>query len=173
MAWERQQSSNDMDAIDIIRRQWAEEFPDLNTLPMGILGRLIRLTKHLETHIAQWLKEHGLLMGEFDVLMTLRRSGAPYRMTPSDLLNSMMLTSGAMTNRLDKLEGKQFIIRQHSETDRRSVEVVLTDAGLEIINGVIDAYVQQQANLMDCFSQAQLVNIDSELSTWLNKFESN
>ena len=171
MAKELKQSSSEMDAIDIIRGQWAKEFPEINTLPMGILGRLIRLTKHLENHIAQWLKEHGLLMGEFDVLMTLRRSGAPYQMTPSDLLNSMMLTSGAMTNRLDKLEAKALIARQHSEVDRRSVEVALTAQGLELINGILDAYVQEQAAVMDCFSPAQQKALDGELALWLTKFE--
>ncbi|MBF9003236.1 MULTISPECIES: MarR family transcriptional regulator [Vibrio] len=160
-----------MAAIDSIRQQWAEECPNLNTLPMGILGRMRRLTKYLETQVAQWLKEQGLLMGEFDVLMTLKRSGAPYRLTPSLLLESMMLTSGAMTNRLDKLEQKALISREHSVEDRRSVEVQLTEKGLALVSGILDEYVHQQEQLISSLDSNQQQQLDLLLSHWLTEFE--
>lgn len=106
-----------MDAIDRAVSQWGTERPGLNTIPMAMIGRLMRLSKILESRIAEVHKKYDLKMGEFDVLATLRRAGAPYRLTPSELLSSMLLTSGAMTNRLDKLESKNLILRQHSQAD--------------------------------------------------------
>ncbi|MEF1245075.1 MarR family winged helix-turn-helix transcriptional regulator, partial [Vibrio campbellii] len=101
-----------MDAIDKVVSQWAKEKPELDTEPMAIMGRLMRIAKHMENHVAELHKRYDLKMGEFDVLATLRRSGKPYRLTPSELISSMMLTSGAMTNRLDKLEKKGLIARE-------------------------------------------------------------
>ncbi|SJL84155.1 MarR family winged helix-turn-helix transcriptional regulator [Vibrio palustris] len=156
-----------MDSIDIIRRQWAQECPDLNTLPMGILGRMLRVTKYLEAQISDWLKSHGLLTGEFDVLMTLRRHGEPYRLTPSALLHSMMLTSGAMTNRLDKLEAKGMIVREHSREDRRSVEVLLTSSGLACIDTILDDYVAMQERLLVELSSDDQQTLSALLKQWL------
>lgn len=156
-----------MDPVDIIRQQWATERPSLNTLPMGILGRMLRISKHLEARVSEWLKAQGLLMGEFDVLMTLRRHGAPYRLTPSTILNSMMLTSGAMTNRLDKLEKKSLITRIHSQADRRSVEVELTPTGLACIERLLDDYVLMQESFLEGFSIQEQQLISELLSQWL------
>ena len=98
-----------MDAIDRVVEQWAKEKPDLETEPMAIMGRVMRIAKYMETQVADLHKQYDMKLGEFDVLATLRRSGKPYRLTPSELIGSMMLTSGAMTNRLDKLEAKGLI----------------------------------------------------------------
>ena len=93
-----------MDAIDRVVEQWAKEKPELETEPMAMMGRIMRIAKYMETQVADLHKTYDMKLGEFDVLATLRRSGKPYRLTPSELIGSMMLTSGAMTNRLDKLE---------------------------------------------------------------------
>ena len=130
-----------MDAIDRVVSQWAKEKPDLDTEPMAIMGRLMRIAKHMENHVAELHKRYDLKMGEFDVLATLRRSGEPYRLTPSELISSMMLTSGAMTNRLDKLEKKGLIDREHSKEDRRSVTVQLTSKGFELIDVLIESSI--------------------------------
>ncbi len=95
-----------MDAIDRVVEQWAKQKPELDTDPMAMMGRLMRIAKYMETKVADLHKKYDLKLGEFDVLATLRRSGKPYRLTPSELIDTMMLTSGAMTNRLDKLENK-------------------------------------------------------------------
>ncbi len=160
-----------MDSVTLIREQWASERPDLNTMPMGILGRLLRISKQLEANISDWLKERGLLIGEFDVLMTLRRHGVPYRLTPSAILNSMMLTSGAMTNRLDKLESKGLIAREHSQEDRRSVEVVLTAEGLACVNRILDEYVAQQESLLAGLNEGEQAHLSELLSQWLVSIE--
>jgi DNA-binding MarR family transcriptional regulator len=112
-------------------------------------------------------------MGEFDVLATLRRNGKPYTLTPSVLLSSMMLTSGAMTNRLDKLESKDLIARVHSTEDRRSVSVGLTKKGLAIIDEAIEVHVKIQHKLVANLSDTELPELNQLFKTWLAGFEGN
>lgn len=160
-----------MDAVDKILAQWAKEKPDMDTLAMGVMGRLARLTKHLEQEIAQCHKAYGLKPGEFDVLATLRRSGAPYRLTPSDLLDAMMLTSGAMTNRLDRLEVKGLIIREHSQKDRRSVQVCLTPKGISTLAQVLSSHVETQKRLLNKLARNDQQILSYLLKNWLQNFE--
>jgi len=160
-----------MDAIDRAVSQWAKERPELNTEPMAMIGRLMRLSKFLETRIAEVHKKYDLKMGEFDVIATLLRSGSPYRLTPSELLSSMLLTSGAMTNRLDKLESKGLILRHHSKSDRRSVEVELTENGLAVANELIVEHVRAQEELVSGLSVAEQENVGQCLKMWLMTLE--
>ncbi|WP_087016461.1 MarR family winged helix-turn-helix transcriptional regulator [Thaumasiovibrio subtropicus] len=136
------------DTIDLIIEQWQQEKPQLNTLPMAMLGRMKRLAAHSEKAIADCHKQFGIKLGEFDVLATLLRSGQPYTLTPSVLFKTMMLSSGAMTNRLDRLEEKGLITRAHSKDDRRSVTVSLTDEGKALIEEAIVAHVKVQESLV-------------------------
>ncbi|WGV98999.1 MarR family transcriptional regulator [Vibrio sp. YMD68] len=161
-----------MDEIERVIEQWAIEKPELDTEPMAMLGRLLRISKHLETQIADTHKRYDLKLGEFDVLATLRRSGKPFSLTPSDLINSMMLTSGAMTNRLDKLEKKGLIERSHSQEDRRSVHVKLTNDGLVLIDEMMMEHVAVQSNLVESLSDSQKKQLNQLLTTWLTQFES-
>ncbi|MDR8522255.1 MarR family winged helix-turn-helix transcriptional regulator [Shewanella fidelis] len=160
-----------MEDIDKLVAQWGKEKPHLDTLPMAIFGRIMRLQKHIETQIAACHKQYGLTMGEFDVLATLRRSGDPYSLTPSALLSAMMLTSGAMTNRLDKLESKGLIERVHSKEDRRSVSVGLTELGFNTIDQAIEEHVKVQHQLVELLSEQQKPELNSLLKTWLTSFE--
>lgn len=160
-----------MDAIDKVVSQWAKEKPELDTEPMAIMGRLMRVAKHMENHVAELHKRYDLKMGEFDVLATLRRSGKPYRLTPSDLISSMMLTSGAMTNRLDKLEKKGLIAREHSKEDRRSVTVELTAKGFELIDSLIEQHLQAQHELMGSLSSAEKGQVNQALKLLLPQYE--
>ncbi|MGR5131730.1 MarR family winged helix-turn-helix transcriptional regulator [Vibrio alfacsensis] len=160
-----------MDAIDRVVMQWAKEKPELDTEPMAIMGRLMRIAKHMETQVAELHKCHGLKMGEFDVLATLRRSGEPYRLTPSELIASMMLTSGAMTNRLDKLETKGLIAREHSKEDRRSVTVELTPIGFALIDMLIEEHLKVQHHLMGKLSGDEKRQINLALKLLLPQFE--
>lgn len=93
-----------IDHVDHILAQWRKERPDLDVEPMGLLGRLKRLTTHLGREVEAVLLKHGLSSSAFDVLATLRRAGAPYRLSPGDLLAMTMVSSGTMTNRIDQLE---------------------------------------------------------------------
>lgn len=159
------------DGVDKVVAQWASEKPQLETMPMAIIGRMMRLYKHLEAEITACHKGFGLTQGEFDVLATLRRSGAPFSLTPSTLLDSMMLTSGAMTNRLDKLEQKGLISRAHSQQDRRSVTVALTDAGLSLIDIAIEAHVAVQQQSMQGLSSQERAALNDIFKQWLTQFE--
>ena len=160
-----------MDAIDRVVSQWAKERPELDTEPMAIMGRLMKIAKHMENHVAELHKRYDLKMGEFDVLATLRRSGQPYRLTPSELISSMMLTSGAMTNRLDKLEKKGLIAREHSKEDRRSVTVELTAKGFELIDSLIEQHLQAQHELMGSLSSAEKGQVNQALKLLLPQYE--
>jgi DNA-binding MarR family transcriptional regulator len=160
-----------MDAIDRVVDQWLKEMPELDTQPMAIMGRLMRIAKHMETRVAELHKHYDLKMGEFDVLATLRRAGAPYCLTPSALIGSMMLTSGAMTNRLDKLEKKGLIFREHSKEDRRSVTVALTPVGLQLIDNLILEHVEVQRDLIRGLSNEEKTQVNKALKTLLPQFE--
>ncbi|KAB0465966.1 transcriptional regulator [Vibrio kanaloae] len=160
-----------MDAIDRVVEQWAKEKPELETEPMAMMGRIMRIAKYMETQVAELHKKYDMKLGEFDVLATLRRSGKPYRLTPSELIGSMMLTSGAMTNRLDKLEAKGLISREHSKEDRRSVSVQLTKDGLILIDQMMTEHVEMQKKLVKSLSASQKKNTNQILKTWLSAYE--
>ncbi|WP_047049600.1 MarR family winged helix-turn-helix transcriptional regulator [Vibrio mexicanus] len=160
-----------VDAIDRVIVQWAKEKPHLDTQPMAMMGRVLRIAKHLESSVAQLHKRYDLKIGEFDVLATLRRSGEPYSLTPSDLINSLMLTSGAMTNRVDKLDSKGLIARTHSQEDRRSVTVQLTEKGFHLIEEVMDEHVKLQHDLVASLSDEDKEQMNQVFKTWLGQFE--
>ena len=117
------------DHVDRLRRQWACELPDLNTEPMAILGRAFRLGNMIRPSIEATFASFGLDRGEFDVIGTLKRSGPPYRLTPTEMYALLMISSGGLTHRLDRLEKAWLIRREKSAKDGRSVQVALTEAG--------------------------------------------
>ncbi|MCA9016162.1 MAG: MarR family transcriptional regulator [Planctomycetaceae bacterium] len=127
------------DFIDHLIGQWKSERPDLDATPMGVVGRILRLSTHLERRVNEALKPFGLAQWGFDILATLRRSGSPYAMTPTELMEAVMLSSGAMTNRIDRLEQLGFVKRKPSPSDRRSLQVQLTPQGRKIIDEAIEA----------------------------------
>ncbi len=160
-----------MDAVDRVTEQWAQEKPELKTEPMAIMGRILRIAKHMENEVAKLHKRYGLKLGEFDVLATLRRSGEPFSLTPSELMGSMLLTSGAMTNRLDKLESKGLIVRAHSKEDRRSVSVKLTKDGVSLIDEMMQVHVDLQHSLLQGMNEEQKTQLNQFLKVCLAEFE--
>lgn len=118
------------DHVDRLRAQWARELPDLDTEPMAILGRALRLTAMVRPTILAVFERFGIDGGEFDVIATLRRSGPPYRLTPTQMYTSLMISSGGLTHRLDRLEKAGLIRREKSSEDGRSQVVALTKAGI-------------------------------------------
>lgn len=129
----RNEGDNDRaggDHVDRLRRQWARELPYLDTEPMAILGRAARLSNLVRGSIEATFASYGLDRGEFDVIATLRRSGPPYRLTPTELYTSLMMSSGGLTHRLDRLERAGLIRREKSPHDGRSLLVVLTEDGV-------------------------------------------
>ena len=160
-----------MDKLDLVVEQWHNEKPHLDTTPMALIGRLLRISKHLETRITQCHKSFSLTLGEFDVLATLRRAANKSCLTPSELTDALLLTSGAMTNRLDKLAEKGFVSRCHSEEDRRSVTVALTESGRTLIDEAIEVHVSVLNDLMKSLSTEDKTLLNGQLNKWLEQFE--
>ncbi|WP_332686078.1 MarR family winged helix-turn-helix transcriptional regulator [Bosea sp. (in: a-proteobacteria)] len=129
------------DHVVRLRSQWARELPDLDTEPMGILGRASRLTNLFRPSMEATFARFDLDRGEFDVIATLRRSGPPYRLTPTQIYTSLMISSGGLTHRLDRLEKAGLIRREKSQQDGRSMLVALTDAGISRVEEACRAHV--------------------------------
>jgi DNA-binding MarR family transcriptional regulator len=160
------------DAVDDILEQWQRERPDLDASPMGVIGRLSRVSQHLDNGIQAALEDLGISPGEFDVLATLRRSGEPYQLNPSTLYQALMLSSGAMTNRLDRLEQAGFIRRLPDPQDRRGALVQLTEKGLKFIDRAVEVHVSNEHRLIAALSPEDREQLRSILSRWLQSFES-
>lgn len=150
------------DHVDRLRAQWARELPDLDTEPMGILGRASRLTNLHRLSMETMFARFGLDRGEFDVIATLRRSGPPYRLTPTQIYTSLMISSGGLTHRLDRLEKAGLIRREKSEQDGRSMMVALTDAGVARAEEACRAHVANGAaflEVLDAKERRQLADL--------------
>lgn len=150
------------DRVDEIQAQWARELPDLDTGPTALLGRVWRLSQLVAPTIEATMAGFGLDRGEFDVLATLRRNGAPYRMTPTALYQHLLIASASLTHRLNRLEAAGLVERVPSAIDGRSVEVKLTPRGRSLIERTIRADMQAERRLMDAIdpeTQAALVEL--------------
>lgn len=136
------------DHVDRIVEQWARERPDLDASPMGVIGRVARASRHLDLRLEETFRRSGLNAGAFDVLAALRRAGPPYRLSPTALFGSLMLSSGAMTNRIDRLERAGLVARMPDPADRRSVLVELTRAGLDRIDRAVGEHLANEERLL-------------------------
>lgn len=160
-----------MDHVDRILAQWRKERPDLEVAPMGLIGRAKRLMSHLSRGMERTWAEYGLNAASFDVLATLRRSGPPYALSPGDLIESTMVTSGTMTNRIDQLEKAGLVERKQSREDRRSFLISLTDKGFRIIDEAVAAHVATQQALVSGLSERDQRQLDTLLKSFLASFE--
>ncbi len=145
----------EQDGVDLILEQWRRQRPDLDTTPMGVIGRISRLSRELERRLEPVYAHRGLESGLFDVLATLRRSGPPHRLRPSDLAESLMLTSSGATKRLDRLEHAGLIARQPDPTDRRGILIELTPAGRRLIDPAVAAHVANESKLLSALTGAE------------------
>lgn len=161
-----------MDQVDDILAQWNRERPDLDVAPMGLIGRLNRVSQHLGREMEKTFSAHGLNYGSFDVLATLRRAGPPYSLSPGDLLATMMITSGTMTNRIDQLEKAGMVERRLNPDDRRSFIVSLTDKGFATIDAAVTDHVATQTRIVEMLSTQERAALDALLSKFLVGFES-
>jgi len=143
------------DGVDAIIEQWQRERPELDHSPVGVVGRVSRLARELEARLEVVYREHGLEPGWHDVLATLRRTGPPYRLRPSDFTGSLMLTSSGTTKRLDRLERAGLIERAPDPDDRRGVTITLTGAGHDLIDRVTEAHLANEARLLAGLSSAE------------------
>jgi DNA-binding MarR family transcriptional regulator len=139
----------EMDRAAMAAEQWARERPDLDTEPMVLLGRLGEAALLIaRDRLNPLFAEFGLQPGEFDVLATLRRSGAPYALTPTALYEAAMISSGSMTNRIDRLENAGLVERMSNPTDKRGTLVTLTTDGLALINRAVEAHIANQQSIV-------------------------
>jgi len=143
------------DVIDSMLDQWHRERPDLDVTATGILGRISRISALVDQELDRVFQPHGLSGGDFVVLAALRRSGKPYRLTPTALSRSMMVSSGGTTKRLDRLQARGLIRRDPDPADRRGTLVTLTTAGLATIDTVASAHVQNEKRLVATLSPNQ------------------
>lgn len=136
------------DHVAYVMEQWQRELPGLDRSPMGIVGRISRLAQLLQVELERVFGEHGLNGGEFDVLAALRRSGSPYRLTPTELSRSLMVTSGGMTKRLKALADRGLIRRERDPTDARVNVVALTPAGSRLVEEVLPRHIANETRLL-------------------------
>lgn len=138
----------DKDAVDAIAAQWYAVRPDLDTAPMAVFGRIYRIAKAMGDATERAYHRYGISRGEFDVVATLRRSGSPYTLSPRQLSATLMLTTGGMTGRLDKLEKAGLLCRKPDPHDRRGLQVTITDRGLALIDEAVSAGLEVQADAL-------------------------
>lgn len=153
--------------IDEILVQWQKERPDLDLLPMGILERTPRLAKYINREIGKTVAKFGLNPGEFDVLATLRRSGKPYQLSPTELYNSMMVSSGTMTHRIDGLERVKLVKRIPDPSDRRSALIHLTEKGFNLVEKSVEAHVKNGHCILSVLNTSELETLNMLLSKLL------
>ena len=155
------------DHVDHVLSQWAAERPDLDVSPMGVVGRLARVQRLLEAGLRTNFVAHGLDAPSFDVLATLRRNATAGGLTPAGLMRDGMVTSGAITQRLDRLEERGLVRREPSDADRRSVLVSLTDAGRALVDAALPDHVATEDRLLAGLDPAQREQLAGTLRTLL------
>lgn len=158
-----------MDNLDHIRKCWAQEMPELDTSSMALIGRLQQVNKYMSQAMSQTFRRHGLTDAAFDVLATLLRSGPPYTLTPAQLLEQLLVTSGSMTSRLISLEKQGLIQRKVSTEDKRSRQVVLTKKGHEIIKRAMKQHVETQDALLSSLSKKERAQLTELLRCYLTR----
>lgn len=158
---------NSPDAIDSLLDAWRTARPDLDPAPLGLVGRVIVLAKKLERSVDAALEKHRLTLGQFDILATLRRNGLKGGLTPTQLLESVMLSSGGMTARLDQLAKDDLIARRADETDRRKVVVELTAKGRKLIDAATATRFEEAQRSLPDLKPAELCQLEGLLRKWL------
>jgi DNA-binding MarR family transcriptional regulator len=159
------------DAVARIQRQWNTERPDLDVSPLGVIGRLHRLADRIRKELLTIYERYGLGEGEFDILATLRRSGAPYEMAPGTLAQRTMVTTGAVSKRLDRLEEAGLVERRPSDADGRARVVALTPAGRSVIDDAFTAHVRNEHRLIGSLDPQDRADLERHLTTWMRELD--
>ncbi|MEU9751071.1 MarR family winged helix-turn-helix transcriptional regulator [Streptomyces niveus] len=156
-----------LDRVARIQREWARERPDVDVRPQGVIGRLHRLGVYLTEELCVVYRKYGLGEGDFDVLATLRRAGAPFERAPGELAEHTMVTTGAMTKRVDRLERAGLVSRRASESDGRGRVVALTPQGRELIDRAFSEHMANERRLLAALTEEEVVHLESLLFKWL------
>jgi DNA-binding MarR family transcriptional regulator len=155
------------DVIDKLVDDWRTARPDLDPAPLEVVGRVLVLAQHLEESVEAALAKHNLTLGQFDILATLRRHGPRGGLTPSDLLGSVLLSSGGMTARLDKLEEAGLIVRVPDPDDRRMVVIELTPKGRRVIDAATATRFAEAKASLPPLSATEMQTLAGLLRRWL------
>jgi DNA-binding MarR family transcriptional regulator len=153
------------DHVEHVLEQWRREAPGLDRAPMGVVGRISRLAQLLQAELEPVFEAHEINGGEFDVLASLRRAGKPYRLTPTELSNALMVTSGGMTKRLAALEGRGLIRREPDPNDGRSTSVTLTREGKRLVEAILPEHVANEERLLSELSDDERADLAGLLET--------
>jgi DNA-binding MarR family transcriptional regulator len=162
---------DDLDHVGRIQRQWERERPDLDVTPQGVFGRLHRLADRLREELEVEFRRHGLGEGEFDVLAALRRAGEPYELAPRELARHTMVTTGAATKRIDRLEAAGLVSRRVSTEDARGRVIALTAAGKRVIDEAFTAHIANEHRLLAPLTDRDRSALERLLGKWLGAFE--
>jgi DNA-binding MarR family transcriptional regulator len=159
------------DEVDRLIEAWQRERPDLDVAPMAVLSRVTRLAHHLDRARRQAFEAHGLEPWEFDVLAALRRAGSPYRLSPGRLLKETLVTSGTMTNRVDRLASRGLVERLPDPADRRGVLVRLTESGRDAVDAAMADLLAHERALLGSVSEADQRRITRVLRDLVRPFD--
>jgi len=159
------------DEVDELVAQWRGERPDLDVSPLQVLSRLSRLARHLDRARRAAFAAHGLEPWGFDVLSALRRQGPPYQLSPGALLHATLVTSGTMTNRIDRLAGAGLVSRRRDEQDKRGVQVALTELGKLKADAALDDLLDSERTLLTGLTNAQQDALATLLRVLLAPFD--
>ena len=160
------------DEVDRLISAWHRERPDLDVGPMHVLSRVTRLALHLDRARRQAFASHDLEGWEFDVLSALRRSGPPYELSPGRLLRETLVTSGTMTNRVDRMAARGLVERRPDPDDRRGVQVRLTRAGRNAVDAALDALLVRERELLAGLGERDAARLAHLLRTLVAPFDS-
>jgi DNA-binding MarR family transcriptional regulator len=159
------------DEVDRIVDAWRRERPDLDVAPLMILSRVLRLARHLDLARGAAFAEHDLEVWGFEVLSALRREGAPYELSPGQLVAQTMVTSGTMTNRVDRLVARGLVSRGPDPHDRRGVKVTLTTAGRTVVDAAMADLLDRERNLLNELPASERSHLAALLRRLLSPFE--
>ena len=159
------------DHVDDLLAQWAQQRPGLDVSGLAIVARVVRLQRFLDRRTEAVVAAHGLSIGESNVLAALRRAGPPNTLTPTQLYRGLLLSSAAMTHRLDRLEELGYLHRSRAEHDRRQVLVALTPSGREVVDTVMDDYTEHLNDLLSVLGERERAELEGGLRALLQHLE--
>ena len=159
------------DDVDRIVEAWRRERPDLDVAPLHVLSRVSRLARHLDLARGAAFAQHGLEGWEFDVLSALRRAGAPYELSPGQLVAQTLVTSGTMTNRVDRLERRGLVGRSPDPNDRRGVIVSLTPTGRQVVDAAMADLLGREHAILSGLGRGDQTRLADSLRRLLAPFE--
>jgi DNA-binding MarR family transcriptional regulator len=160
------------DEVDRIVAAWRRERPDLDVGPLEVLSRVTRLSRHLDRARRAAFAEHELEGWEFDVLSALRRAGDPYQLSAGRLVTQTLVTSGTMTNRIDRLAARGLVERHRDPTDRRGVQVRLTDAGRRHVDAALADLLAREHDLLGDLTAPEAEQLATLLRRLVAPFDS-